>query len=53
MGTHLRGPSSIWDGVGGKEKDSWLSKQEVKGINKERGIGKTILVRKKSKCKDV
>lgn len=53
MGTYLRGPCSIQDGVGGKEKDFWLSKERVKGINKEGSSGKTVLVRKKSKGKDV
>ena len=52
MGTH-----PVQPGMGleekKKKKDSWLSKKRIKVINKERGSGKTILVRKKSKCEDV
>lgn len=36
------------DGAGGKEKDSQVSKERVKGVDQERDSGKVILVRKKS-----
>lgn len=53
VGTRMKGPSSIRDGAGGKEKDSWVSKKRFKGVNLERESGKIILGGQKSKCRDV
>lgn len=30
---------TLWDGVGGTEKDSWVAKKKFQGISQERGSG--------------